>query len=331
MLAEKLRGKKILFIGVKFYHYHSEIIKKMEEYGANPTFFAERDTSISFGIVNRLFHNQLDRYQELHYKRILRKTNSTKFDYLFVIRGYKMPVWFVNTIKERNPGIITIMYQWDANANSPFLNLPSKFDIVNEFDKVLSFDFKDVDENPGLLKYSPTFYTDEISRLKDIKEHNFKYDLFYFGSYLPERYAGLLKIKEYAETNGLTLKTHFHMPFRYYLMERFKGTKLNKSLLSSNTMNRKMYLQLFSESRVIVDVSNAKQTGIAMRVLDALGAGKKVLSTNRWITKEVGIDDSQVLIFELNSMNIPPKFFIEKPVKVHCDYSLDKWLHNIFD
>lgn len=331
MLAEKLRGKNILFIGVKFYHYHSEIIKRLQEYGANPTFFAERDTSICFGIVNRVFHNQLDRYQELHYQRILKKTKNAKFDYLFVIRGYKMPVWFVKSIKERNPGIVTIMYQWDANANSPFLNLPPKFDIVNEFDKVLSFDFRDVDEHPHILRYSPTFYTDEISKVKDVKAHTFKYDLFYFGSYLPERYAGLLKIKEYAEKNGLTLKTHFYMPYRYYLIERFKGTKLNKSLLSSNTMNRKMYLQIFSESRVIVDVSNAKQTGIAMRVLDALGAGKKVMTTNKWITRETTIDPDQVVIIELNDIKAPAEYFKNTNQTREYNFSIDRWLSNMFE
>ncbi len=330
MLAEKLRGKNILFIGVKFYHYHSEIIKGMQKYGANPTFFAERDTSIRYGLVNRLFHNQLERYQELHYQGLLKKTKNKKFDYLFVIRGYKMPVWFVKSIKERNPGIVTIMYQWDANANSPFLDLPPKFDIVKEFDKVLSFDFRDVDEHPHILSYSPTFYTDEISKVKDLKTHTFKYDLFYFGSYLPERYAGLLKIKEYAEKNGLTLKTHFYMPYRYYLIERFKGTKLNKSLLSNNTMNRKMYLKIFSESRVIVDVSNAKQTGLAMRVLDALGAGKKVMTTNKWIVREDGINDSQVLVFDITNITMPHEFFTRETIEITNDYSLDKWLQNMF-
>ena len=73
MFKKKLEGKNILFIGVKFYHYHQEIQSKMEEYGANVSFYAERDTSIKYGIVNRLFPKWLDKYQKIHYNSILRK------------------------------------------------------------------------------------------------------------------------------------------------------------------------------------------------------------------------------------------------------------------
>ena len=124
MLKDTFNGKRVLFIGVKFYDYHLEIKRKMEEYGASVSFFSERDTSIKYGIVNRLFHSKLDKYQELHYSSVLKKTDQIKFDYLFVIRGFKMPLSFVKTIKKKNPGIKCIMYQWDANTNSPFINLP---------------------------------------------------------------------------------------------------------------------------------------------------------------------------------------------------------------
>jgi hypothetical protein len=330
MLKEVFNNKKVLFIGVAFYEYHLEIIKKIEQYGAKVTFFAERDTSIKYGIVNRLMPFWLDKYQQQHYTSILKKIENQEFDYLLVIRGLRMPLSFVRAVKAMNPGITSIMYQWDANVNSPFLNLEKGYDITGEFDKVLSFDYKDVEENPW-IKYSPTFYIDEVKQLANkAGAEQKKIDFFFFGSYLPERYAGLLKFRDFAAQRGYTLHSHFYMSYRYYVIERLKGTKLDKSLISFKPMSRKEYLHLFNKSKAIVDVSNAKQTGMAMRVIDAIGTGKKVLTTNKWVTKEASYNPNQIAIIDLDNIELPPSFLEKEVEPSTADYSLDKWLENIF-
>ncbi len=329
MLKDTFNGKRVLFIGVKFYDYHLEIKRKMEEYGASVSFFSERDTSIKYGIVNRLFHSKLDKYQELHYSSVLKKTDQIKFDYLFVIRGFKMPLSFVKTIKKKNPGIKCIMYQWDANTNSPFINLPEKHNVLPEFEKIFSFDFKDVEEH-RFLKYSPTFHTDEFLKLANSNHQKCTYDFFYFGSYLPERYAGLLKFREFAEAGGHKLKTHFYMSYRYYQIEKLKGTVLDKSVINFKPMTRQEYLDLFMQSKAIVDVSNAKQTGLAMRVIDAIGAGKKVLTTNGWIVKEPSYNTKQIQIIDIDNITIPEGFLEEKLEFLKPDYTIDHFLTIIF-
>lgn len=330
MLSNVLKRKSVLFIGVEFYHYHLEIHRKMEHYGANVTFYSERDTSIKYGIVNRLFPKWLDKFQQSHYSSILKNIKGQTFDYLLVIRGYKMPLWFVQAIKKNNPNIKTIMYQWDANVNSPFLDLPPNYNVIDEFDRKFSFDYRDVEDHPALLKYSPTFYTDEIKDLAHQTERNVIYDFFYFGSYLPERYEGLLRFKTYVELHGYSLKTHFYMPLRYYLIERLKGTKLDSKLLSYKKMKREVYIDLLQKSKAIVDVSNAKQTGMAMRVIDALGAGKKILTTNKWITRDENCELNQIVIIDMKNISIPSGFLETKVQPVKFDFSIDKWLYNMF-
>ena len=329
MLKETFNGKKVLFIGVKFYDYHLEIKRKMEEYGASVTFFAERDTSIKYGIVNRLFHSKLDEYQQLHYSSILKKVEGVKFDYLFVIRGFKMPLSFVQAIKAKNPGIKCVMYQWDANANSQFINLPGKLNVLPEFDKIYSFDLKDVEENE-FLTYSPTFHTDEFLQMTDNSTADCTYDFFYFGSYLPERYAGLLKFKKLAEKQGFKLKTHFYMSYRYYQIEKLKGTVLDKSLISFKLMTRGEYLDLLKKSKAVVDVSNAKQTGLAMRVIDAVAAGKKVLTSNKWIVKEPCYNPNQIQIIDINDITIPEGFLDGKIDLAKPDFTIERFLTNMF-
>lgn len=320
-------GKKILFIGLKFYHFHDEIIKKIESYGAEVLFFPERNTSLLFGLVNRLYRKKLDWLQDRHFKSIQKKLKNVDFDYFFVIRGFKMPRWFVEWVKSSNPGVKTIMYQWDANSASPYLNLESGYDIVGLFNSVYSFDFRDVQENSDLLKYIPTFTVDEIQNLPSNTPQ--LYDFFYFGSYLPQRYQGMLKFQEYLAGTNHKLKIYFFMEWRYFWIERIKGEKLNSKLLHHKKMDRHQYFKWFSESKVIVDVSNPQQTGLALRVIDALAAGKRVITTNKWILNEPGIDPDQVCIVNMDSIHIPEDFFAEKEFN-RPNYTIDKWLHRIF-
>jgi hypothetical protein len=323
----QLQGKKILFIGVKFYDYNEEIIRKLTAGGATVSFFYERDTSILYGIYNRLFNRRLDTFQANYYNQILEKVRSEKFDYLLVIRGHKMPVSFVKEIKDSNPRMVAIMYQWDSNYNSPFINLPTKLNVLPLFDRKFSFDYKDVAEHT-FLGYAPTFSTDEFRQLNI--ENIEKYDFFYFGNYLPERYQGLIAFKEFAERNGYTICHYLYMHWRYYLIERLKGNKLDFRLIRFKKLSRKKYIKLFSMAKAIVDVSNGNQTGMAMRVLDALVAGKKIITTNHWIKKDTIYNPYQIAIIDLKNIELPKDFIEGKNAFPQADFSIDKWISTVF-
>ncbi|RZL69039.1 MAG: hypothetical protein EOO93_02725 [Pedobacter sp.] len=327
----ELKGKSILYIGVKFYYYHQQLIDKLSgSYGAQVTYYPERDTSILFGVVNRLAPSYIEAYQELYYKKMLNRLISKRFDYFLVIRGFKMPLWFVKKIKELNPGIKAINYQWDSNYNSPFMNLDPYYNIISEFDVKLSFDYKDV-QDYDQLQYSPTFYTDEIKELAKQNPADFKYDLFYFGSYLPERYQGLLKFIDFAKQNNYTIKTHFYMPFRYYLLERLKGVQIDWKLIKTFKMSRSSYISNLRKAKIIIDVSNTKQTGMAMRVLDGLGSGKKIITVNKWISSDKAYNANQIAIIDIDRIEISNEFIKGgENISPNEEFTLDKWIERIF-
>lgn len=328
-LIEKIKDKRVLFIGYKFYYFHEEIIEKMKSLGARVSYYPTRDTSIRFGIVNRLFHNKLELYQQWYYQKLWDEIKDQTFDYFLLIRGMLMPRSFVEKLKAKNPGMISIMYQWDSNVNAPFLNLKPALDTISLFDRIFSFDYKDVADNPN-LRYAPTFSMDDIVQLEYDKEEE-EFDLFYFGSYLPERYQGMLKMKEFCSEHQLRMKTYFQMKTRYYMIEKYiKQTPLNKSYLHDKPMSKTMYLDLFKKSKAIVDVSNNKQTGISMRVIDAFSTGKKILTTNPWIKEDALYNEDQVYIINMDSISVPSDFW-SRPVPVPSkQYTVEHWLYNMF-
>ena len=90
-----LYNKSVLLIAPCFHDYHDRIVQALEVRGASVVFFPERDYSIWFKLVNNLANRWLDALQAAHYQNILKKIAGRRFDYLFVVRGYKITPEFI--------------------------------------------------------------------------------------------------------------------------------------------------------------------------------------------------------------------------------------------
>lgn len=316
-----LQDKKILFIAPIFHDYHILIINKLQELGAIVSFFPERDYSIYFKIVNNFFNPFLIFKQKLHYCKILKQVKKQHFDYLFVIRGYMMPKDFVKTFKKYNPLAKTIMYQWDSNRANPFSKLITLFDVVK------SFDYSDCER--FRIKYLPLFYTDDVT-IEASRIHEIKYDFFFMGTYMPERYNAVLRFRDSLPKN-YTLKAFIYIPPSSFKKEQIKGTKLDMSIVSTQHMSREEYLITLNQSKVIVDVSNPLQTGLAMRIIEALASYRKVLTVNSFILDDPYYTPQNIAVFDVNNPIID-RNFINTPFCGSINVlSIHEWILSIFD
>jgi hypothetical protein len=319
-----LSNKNILFIGPVFHNYHTLIIDKLTEFGANVSFFAERSYRVDFKLVNNFFHSKLPVYQKKHYDGILDKTQSQAFDYLFVIRGYMLPEEFVQEFRRRNPRGRLIMYQWDSNKTNPFTGL------IKCFNTVYSFDFEDCKNNPG-LNYLPLFFSEDILSLAQEKRDKL-YDFFFMGWYLPERYEAVIRFREFCSQNNFSLKVYLYMPFTSYLKERLRGIKPDRSIVSLKHMKRENYLELLGQSSVVVDVSSPNQTGLAMRIIEALAANAKILTNNHHIKEDPTVYNPECVAFLDEKNPVIDAAFLSKKCAGAKQrlLSLGDWLKTIF-
>ena len=319
-----LKNKKILFIAPNFYNYDTLIKSKLEEKGAEVDLYAERIDNLKFKLINNLFNSYLKTHQLKYYNEILKKVRNNRYDYLFVIRGYMMPMTFVDQIKSLNPGIICIMYQWDSNFTNPF------FEISKEFDRVFSFDYKDSAEI-SYLNYLPLFYTDDVGN-EQKKPILIKHDFFFMGSYMPFRYYALQSFRKCVSQTSLGIRSFLYIPRSTLFKEFIKGIRLDKSLYSTVCMQRDEYLKILASSRVIVDVSSPYQTGMAMRIIEALAMNKKVLTSNKNILNEPFYNPDFICVFDPNN----PAFrldWVQSEIR-NINFpvrSLDNWLSVIFN
>lgn len=317
------KEKKILFIGPKFHNYEIMIKEQLEAMGASVDFFSERSYKFDFNIVNNFCSSYMSEFQNKHYDKILKSIANKTYDYLFVIRGYMMPISFLKSFKKHNPDSKAIMYQWDSQRTNPFNHL------IESFDNVKTFDFED--SKNFKLKYIPLFYTHDVEHYRSTNK-SYEYDFFFMGFFFEERYEGVLKFKEFCMQNGFKLKPFLYMPFttrvKYYLQRK----KLDKTIVSFKHMDRPEYLNILSKSRIMVDVSNPRQTGLAMRVIESLACNTKVATNNVFFEKDELIANSgMVCLFDLNNISIKQDFFdFESKQNEQIVFSLEEWLKQIF-
>ncbi|GAA3736236.1 hypothetical protein GCM10022422_19150 [Flavobacterium ginsengisoli] len=325
-MSNNFQNKKILFIGPIFHNYHILIKEKLEILGATVDFYPERDYGWKFKIINNLFKNHLNKFQKNYYDSILENSENADYDFLFVIRGYMLSNDFVNNFKKLYPKAKTIMYQWDSDEENPF------FDVASLFDKVYSFDFKDCN-NISFVKYIPLFYTDDLIPYRQ-KEQEAEYDFFFMGWCFPERYKAVISFREFTRTNNYKLKAFLYMPFSSYLKEVLKGNFLDRSIVSFTPMNRVQYLSILSKSKVMVDVSNPRQTGLAMRVIEAIAMGTKVLTNNMNLRQDKIVGKTELFsFFDEKDIFVKEDFINDQSFKGSSNsmLSIELWLKNIFE
>lgn len=309
--------KNILFIAPCFHGYEKQIMQKLKEKGYNVFFFPERDYSIIYKLVNHTSKKLLQRKQNKHYLNILKQTKGVSFDYLFVIRGYRISANFLERFKEQNPNAKMIMYQWDSNKRNPYSN------IVKYFNNVYSFDYNDCRDLS--LKYLPLFYTDDI--IDTSYKNNLKTDFLFLGSYLPERYEALEKFIKYMSKTDYEFKYFLYINPAALIKEYIKGNFINLSYISIKPMKRAEYLFLLNSTKIVIDVSSNEQSGLAMRVIEAITLKKKIITSNKNILEEPFYNPNNICIYDVNKPNIPGSF-LETPFENNYKtLSISEWLN----
>lgn len=315
-----LLNKKILFIGPNFFDYENIIARKLKEKGADFLFFSEKKDGLLFGILNNIHPAIINFYQKIYYRFILKKIQKESFSHFFLIRGYKIPVFFLEKLKNLNPNIKFILYQWDSNINNPY------FHILNYFDKASSFDLNDCKEKKE-LNFLQLFYTEEVLEIS--KCDSVEYEYFCFSSFTIDRYTQTIKFIKYCRENNKSIRSFCFIPKTTYFRLKFiNRISLNKDFLSFSPMSRKNYLKNLSECSTVVDLSHDTQTGLSMRVIEAFGAGKKVLTTNKSVINNPIYSTDWIQIIDINNLKIHPFTNNNKPDRRQM--FIDMWLKNIF-
>ena len=328
---EHLNEKKILFFSVQTFNLEKDIIKQLEKHGALVTYFDERPANNNFtkGII-RINRNFLQKTINKYYKNILKSIKSEKFDYLFVNRGEVVPKQFLEEFIRLQPNCKRIFYTWDS-----FGNHSHGLKILDYFDKKFTFDKKDAEKyNIG---FRPLYFTDkyrEIYNSDTVKN----IDLLFLGTAHSDRYIISNQIADWCKDNNLVAYNYYYMhgKFAYYYKKFFDSSfkTFDFKKLSFKGLTVDEIVQLYDRSNVILDISHPGQSGLTMRTFEAIGAGKKLITTNMNIREYPFYNTKNIFLIDRNKLELEKSFFDHQyeslDSKLYEKCSIDGWIEDLF-
>lgn len=122
------------------------------------------------------------------------------------------------------------------------------------------------------------------------------------------------------------------MFYRYKLLNK-EMRKIPASEFQFIPMKKNELLELYKKSRIIVDVQHPKQTGLTLRTMEALGAKRKLITTNSDVEFYDFYNPTNILIVDRNNPVINTEFlnseYSELPDEIYEKYSINSWIEKL--
>lgn len=239
-----------------------------------------------------------------------------KFDYTVVICPDLLDTDALKYIKKRSKK--SIVYYWDG-----FDHFPKYKESLPYFDEHFTFDPHDA--KTYNLKFLPNFYFVED------RNQNPSTDLFFLSSF-DSRYPIIEQITATLEKQNSKLK------IKILQLPRNKKTEIPTSKSTSIQFIEKPISILDTEkfmkdTRIVLDIQKDIQKGLTFRVFEAMGLGKKLITTNPDIVNYDFYNPNNIFVWTEKTTIIPDSFlntpYEELPTEIYQKYSRENWVKTI--
>ena len=340
--------KRVLLYSAKFMNIYLDIKKGLEDMGYDVEWI-EANT-----VPNNPFNKTLGLYSEDKIDAYLYKASekwksllvsdkfSRPFDFFISVVGIDIPPFVFEELSRSNPQIRKVLYLYDRVEGVYQIDRFFKY-----YDEVFSFDKGDCRQFK--LTFLPIYWI-PVSTVVE----NLKYDIFAFASYSElkqDRTALFSELKKIADNNNYsdfiklydrsygTNKTVFIVKSLVnWLLKRNTLTMkdISVGLITGKSVEPDEYRQLINQSRVVFDTQAPYQDGLTARFMWALGAGKKIITTNPHIKTYEFYDKNQFFVLDNNINEI--ESFVNNPFEpssLHKEmiepYRIDNWVKTLLD
>ncbi|UWZ93079.1 lipopolysaccharide biosynthesis protein [[Pasteurella] aerogenes] len=325
-----LRNKNILFISVKFFNYEKHIKNELLSLGAKVDWFDERPSNTFLSkVIIRLKKGFYSAKINKYYNEIIDKIKHKQYDYFFLIKGEVVPAFFLEFLKKNNPNINLIYYTWDSFAN----NKNALTNLVY-FDKKFTFDSADAKKYN--IAFRPLFFINDYAGLEHIEP--LQYDIAFIGTSHSDRYSISEKCHDWCNKHQCRMYTFYYSPSRilFWLKRLFDVNfkQFDPKKISFQGLSHQDIIDIYKNSKCILDINHPNQAGLTMRTFEVLGAGKKLITTNKEILKYPFYNMSNIFILDRNKPEVD-EIFLNSPSsqidqEVFFSMSIRGWVLELF-
>ncbi|HGL6801943.1 TPA: hypothetical protein ACKFUK_001054 [Citrobacter amalonaticus] len=270
--------KSVLLIMPFFNSYHTIIKDEIENMGYKVK--VVRDSSVFVKLTHLRFLSEriYDFYMNTIWPILFKLRTKGEYDYLFVIKGQELTPALCDYLQNGCKTINSILYLWDSIAHNP-----KATKILDYFKHCYTFD--DADSNKGAykLEHIPLFYANLFNAVEQEEVGNIKYDFICIGSFKEERAYFLEQLENEYKNGGYSFLFKLYLPWNQYLRKILTSPGFfsrYRKYIFVRKMGLTSVATLTKQARIVVDVPDKIQSGLTMRTFEALGARKKLLTTN---------------------------------------------------
>ena len=302
--SRDLTGKTVLLQAVQFFGYDRVIVEELERRGATVDFLADRPFSKPYmQAATKLFREQVLGPATRLYRDQLNAFGRSHYDHVIVINGQTMSVDLLKALRNENARARFTLYMWDSFNNKSYAS-----DFIKYVDRAFSFD-KECCDQFGLV-YRPLFFSPQFD-IAASKNIPVDFDLSFIGTAHSDRYQIISRL---SRTLPEHLKTYWYLylqaPWVYWAYKArnpsFREARLGDFKFVPLALQEAA--SIFQRSGAIVDIEHAKQSGLTMRTFEAMGSGKKLITTNRRIVDEDFYHPDNIAVIDRLEPKIPEDF-----------------------
>ena len=322
---DKINGKRILLLYARFFEYDKIVRDRLIRRGAIVDLF---DARANISTIEKALLKKTEKFykkkQIKFHKKICNLCKENNYDFIFTNENLDYSI--INTYKEFFPNSIFILYLDDSVKNLRNVDKTFKF-----YDKVLTFDRMDAGHYN--IKFRPLFFNNLIER----NESSFtKYDLCFIGTAHSDRLNVINKIcDKYPDLYyNFFLYLQSKLLYFYYFLLKKEYRKYRFNFFKYKKIKMVEVVQMMKESNAILDIQHPLQTGLTIRTIEALGMGKKIITTNEDIINYDFYNQDNICIIDRENPQIDLNFFKKNynPIDddIYNKYSIDGWIDEVF-
>lgn len=332
-VSQSLAGKRVLLIAPMFFGYERLIISELEAKGAQADYVNDRpDNSFWTKALIRVDRRLLARKTDVYYRNIIESSRGKTYDHVLIVRGEAISLPMLRLLRQTQPKARLSLYLWDSMHYNP-----NAHKLLNEFDQVFSFDRTDVEHNPK-MQFLPLFYGREFERSAQWQGKP-KYDACFIGTIHTDRYKVLEKVIDSLEARGRKVFVFCYYPSK--LLYRLRALidpgfrRFGRKHVNFTGIQLAEVVDRIVESRAVIDVNRPDQLGLTIRSIEAVGAQRKLITTNTDVVNYDLYNPNGVLVVDRKNPIVDDYFLFsnEQPFKqaLREKYSVSTWIDCIFE
>lgn len=321
-----LAGKRVLFFAVRYFGYEQQIMAELRRRGAEVDYLPDRPFNTPLmAAITRYSRAAVMLFARHYYERRLTEFGDKVYDLVFVINGQTMSRQMIAKLRDRMPNARFLFYIWDSMRNKPKAR-----EILPFFDECVTFDPEAARQYD--MRLLPLFFAPGFEG----HDNDLQYDLSFIGTAHSDRFHIISTIDRALSPDVSRFWYLFlQAPWVFYVQKAINSAFRKASFANFQyvPMPFASVQDVFRKSRAIVDMEHPDQTGLTMRTFEAIGAGKKLITTNRHVRDYPFYDPQNIHIIDRSDPSVPHDF-LRTPYRplvptLRYRYSLAGWLDEL--